>query len=124
MRPLAARPTPSCICWRWPAGSESSWNSTISIGLGHELPLLVDLMPSGKFLMEDFYYAGGVPAVVRALGDLIHRDALTVNGKTMGENTADAPCWNAEVIHSRENPISEHAGHRGVARQSGARAAR
>ena len=64
--------------------------------LGHELPLLVDLMPSGKFLMEDFYYAGGVPAVVRALGDLIHRDALTVNGKTMGENTADAPCWNAK----------------------------
>ena len=49
--------------------------------------------------MEDFYYAGGVPAVVRALGDLIHKDALTVNGKTMGENTADAPCWNAEVIH-------------------------
>ena len=78
--------------------------------LGHELPLLVDLMPSGRFLMEDFYYAGGVPAVVRALGDLIHKDALTVNGKTMGENTANAPCWNAEVIHSRENPIREHAG--------------
>ena len=70
----------------------------------------MNLMPSGKFLMEDFYYAGGVPAVVRALGDLIHRDALTVNGKTMGENTADAPCWNAEVIHSREKPIKEHAG--------------
>ncbi len=78
--------------------------------LGHELPLLVDLMPSGRFLMEDFYYAGGVPAVVRALGDLIHKDALTVNGKTMGENTATAPCWNAEVIHGRENPIREHAG--------------
>ena len=78
--------------------------------LGHALPLLVNLMPSGKFLMEDFYYAGGVPAVVRALGDLIHRDALTVNGKTMGENTADAPCWNAEVIHSREKPIKERAG--------------
>jgi L-arabonate dehydrase len=78
--------------------------------LGHELPLLVDLMPSGHFLMEDFYYAGGIPAVVRALGDLIHRDALTVNGKTMGENTASAPCWNVEVIHSRENPIRERAG--------------
>ncbi len=72
--------------------------------LGHALPLLVNLMPSGKFLMEDFYYAGGVPAVVRALGDLINREALTVNGKTMGENTADAPCWNAEVIHSRRQP--------------------
>jgi len=78
--------------------------------LGHDLPLLVDLMPSGKYLMEDFYYAGGVPAVVRALGDLIHKDTLTVNGKTMGENTADAPCWNADVIHSRENPIRERAG--------------
>jgi L-arabonate dehydrase len=78
--------------------------------LGHELPLLVDLMPSGRFLMEDFYYAGGIPAVVRALGDLIHWNALTVNGKTMGENTASAPCWNAEVIHSRENPIRERAG--------------
>jgi len=78
--------------------------------LGHDLPLLVDLMPSGKYLMEDFYYAGGVPAVVRALGELIHRDVLTVNGKTMGENTADAPCWNADVIHSRENPIRERAG--------------
>src|ERR1700722_10841790 len=78
--------------------------------LGHDLPLLVNLMPSGKFLMEDFYYAGGVPAVVRALGDLINRDALTVNGKTMGENTADAPCWNAEVIRSRKKPIKERAG--------------
>jgi len=78
--------------------------------LGHDLPLLVNLMPSGRFLMEDFYYAGGIPAVVRALGDLIGRDALTVNGKTMRENTAAAPCWNADVIHSRENPIRERAG--------------
>ncbi len=78
--------------------------------VGHHLPLLVDIQPSGKFLMEDFYYAGGVPAVVRELVDVIHRDALTVNGKTMGENTADAPCWNREVIHERARPIREHAG--------------
>jgi len=78
--------------------------------LGHDLPLLVDLMPSGKFLMEDLYYAGGIPAVVRELGDLIHRDAPTVNGKTMGENTADAPCWNREVIREFKSPIREHAG--------------
>ncbi|MEP7353640.1 MAG: IlvD/Edd family dehydratase, partial [Acidobacteriota bacterium] len=78
--------------------------------IGHELPLLVDLMPSGRFLMEDFYYAGGVPAVVRELGDLIHRDAMTVNGKTMGENTADAPCWNREVIRELAKPIRENAG--------------
>jgi dihydroxy-acid dehydratase len=78
--------------------------------LGHELPLLVDLMPSGRHLMEDFYYAGGIPAVVRELGELIHRDAMTVNGKTMGENTAEAPCWNREVIRELANPIREHAG--------------
>jgi dihydroxy-acid dehydratase len=78
--------------------------------VGHDLPLLVNIQPSGKFLMEDFYYAGGVPAVVRELADVIHRDAITVNGKTMGENTADAPCWNREVIHERGNPIRERAG--------------
>jgi L-arabonate dehydrase len=60
--------------------------------------------------MEDLYYAGGIPAVVRELGDLIHRDAPTVNGKTMGENTADAPCWNREVIREFKSPIREHAG--------------
>jgi L-arabonate dehydrase len=78
--------------------------------LGHDLPLLVDLMPSGRFLMEDFYYAGGIPAVVRELDGLIHGDALTVNGKSMRENTSDAPCWNREVIRSRANAIREHAG--------------
>ena len=78
--------------------------------LGHDLPLLVDLMPSGRFLMEDFYYAGGIPAVVRELDGLIHGDALTVNGKSIRENTADAPCWNREVIRTRENAIREHAG--------------
>ncbi len=78
--------------------------------LAHDLPLLVDLMPSGKFLMEDFYYAGGVPAVLRELGNLIHRDALTVNGKTIGENTREAPCWNREVIREFSQPIRERAG--------------
>ena len=78
--------------------------------LGHDLPLLVDLQPSGRFLMEDFFYAGGVPAVVRELGDLLHRDALTVSGKTLGEMTVDAPCWNREVIRTLDAPLKEHAG--------------
>ena len=78
--------------------------------LAHDLPLLVDLQPSGRFLMEDFYYAGGVPAVVRELGDIIHGDALTVSGKTIGEMTADAPCWNREVIRPLAEPVKEHAG--------------
>jgi dihydroxy-acid dehydratase len=60
--------------------------------------------------MEDFYYAGGVPAVVRELGDLIHRDAPTVNGKSIGENTAEAPCWNREVIRTVSEPLLARAG--------------
>jgi L-arabonate dehydrase len=64
------------------------------------MPTLVDLMPSGRFLMEDFYYAGGLPAVIRALvqRNLIHHDALTVNGNTIWENCQAAPNWNPEVI--------------------------
>jgi L-arabonate dehydrase len=80
--------------------------------LGREVPTLVDLMPSGRFLMEDFYYAGGLPAVIRALGEgnLIHRDALTVNGKTIWENCQTAPNWNSEVIRSLEKPLLAHGG--------------
>ncbi len=80
--------------------------------LGHDCPTLVNLMPSGKYLMEDFYYAGGVPAVVRALGerDMLHRDALTVNGKTIWENCREAPNWNEEVIRPWERPLVEHGG--------------
>jgi dihydroxy-acid dehydratase len=75
--------------------------------LGRDVPCLVNLMPSGKYLMEDFYYAGGVPAVIRELGDLIHRDALTVNGQTIWENNAAAPCWNRDVIRPRTEPLSQ-----------------
>src|SRR5271170_922882 len=77
--------------------------------LGREVPTVVDLMPSGRFLMEDFYYAGGLPAVIRLLGErnLIHRDALTVNGKTIWENCQSAPNWNSEVIRPLEKPLVE-----------------
>ena len=80
--------------------------------LGRNVPTLVDLMPSGRFLMEDFYYAGGLPAVIRALDErkLIHRDAKTVNGKTIWENCETAPNWNAEVIRPLEKPLVEHGG--------------
>jgi len=78
--------------------------------LGREVPCLVNLMPSGKYLMEDFYYAGGVPAVIRELGDLIHREAMTVNGRTIGENTAEAPCWNREVIMPFDQPFAKQGG--------------
>jgi dihydroxy-acid dehydratase len=78
--------------------------------LGREVPCLVNLMPSGKYLMEDFYYAGGLPAVISELGDLIRRDALTVNGKTIGENTAGAPCYNRDVIRPLEDPLTKRGG--------------
>src|SRR5713101_7077251 len=80
--------------------------------LGRGVHTLVNLMPNGKHLMEDFYYAGGVPAVLRELGEnnLLHRDALTVNGKTVWENNQDAPCWNRDVIHSLKSPFKKDAG--------------
>jgi len=80
--------------------------------LGSSLPCLVNIQPSGKYLMEDFYYAGGVPRVLRELAEAgaLHRGALTANGKSMGENIADAPCWNPDVIYSFKNPFKASAG--------------
>ena len=78
--------------------------------LGSELPCLVDLQPSGRFLMEDFFYAGGLPAVMREIQHLLHLDAPTVNGKTIGENIAKAPCWNREVIRPLAEPFKPAAG--------------
>jgi L-arabonate dehydrase len=78
--------------------------------LGAEVPCLVDLQPSGRYLMEDFYYAGGLPAVMREIGHLLHRAAPTVNGKTIGENIEAAPCWNREVIRPLAEPFKRAAG--------------
>ena len=80
--------------------------------LGRDVPTLVDLMPSGRFLMEDFYYAGGLPAVLRTLGEhgLLRRDALTVNGRTQWENCRDAPTWNHDVIRAIDRPMVAHGG--------------
>jgi L-arabonate dehydrase len=80
--------------------------------LGRDVPTLVNLMPSGKYLMEDFYYAGGLPALIRTLGEhgLLHKNALTVNGKTIWENCKDAPNWNAEVIRPFDRPLVKSGG--------------
>jgi len=79
---------------------------------GRGVHTLVNIMPSGKYLMEDFYYAGGLPTVLRELGenDLLNKDALTVNGKTIWDNNKDAPCWNRDVIHTFKSPFKPHAG--------------
>ena len=80
--------------------------------LGSGLPCLVDIQPSGKYLMEDFFYAGGLPAVLRELGEagVLHKDALTVNGSSIGKNVADAPCWNRDVIRRFVEPFKAGAG--------------
>jgi dihydroxy-acid dehydratase len=73
--------------------------------LARPVPTLVNLMPSGKYLMEDFCYAGGIPAVMRELGDLLHTDHVGVSGVTIAENVASAECWNREVIKSVAEPL-------------------
>lgn len=78
--------------------------------LGSDMPLLLNLMPSGKYLMEDFYYAGGLPVIIDQLSKIIHSDALTVNGKSIGENCKGAACYNHEVIAPLDKPIKEKAG--------------
>lgn len=78
--------------------------------LGSGMPLLVNLMPSGEYLMEDFYYAGGLPAVMRQLGRLLHVDAPTVNGATLAENTAGAENFDRKVIADFNEPFQQAAG--------------
>jgi L-arabonate dehydrase len=73
--------------------------------LGRDVPTLVNLMPSGRYLMEDFAYAGGLPAVMRELGGLLQRDALTVTGRSIGDNVAGADNWNTEVITTVDAPF-------------------
>jgi dihydroxy-acid dehydratase len=63
------------------------------------------MMPSGRFLMEDFYYAGGLPVVMRELGGLIHAGPVTVTGRAIGEEIAGAECYNREVIRTMDEPF-------------------
>ncbi|NJB72149.1 dihydroxy-acid dehydratase [Saonia flava] len=78
--------------------------------LGSKIPLLVNLMPSGKFLMEDFFDAGGLPVVIKQMKEHLHNEAITVNGKPIGENNQRAECYNPEVIASIDQPFLEEAG--------------
>jgi dihydroxy-acid dehydratase len=78
--------------------------------LGSDIPLLVNLMPSGTYLMEDFFYAGGLPVVLKELKDYLHKDIITVNGKNLHENNADAECYNRDVIAGINKPLKPKAG--------------
>ncbi len=78
--------------------------------LGRDMPCLVDLMPSGKYLMEDFYYAGGLPVVIREIGKYLHKGALTVNGRTLWENSKDAVNYNPKVVTPIGKPFKPLGG--------------
>jgi len=80
--------------------------------LGRNVPTVVDLMPSGRFLMEDFAYAGGLQPVMRQLGErgLLHRDAMTVNGRTIWDNASTTEVYNAEVIRPFDAPLTAGGG--------------
>jgi dihydroxy-acid dehydratase len=78
--------------------------------LSRRTPFLANIRPSGQFLMEDFYYAGGLRALMARIQDLLHAGALTVNGRTLGENIDGAQTWSDAVIAPREKPIGPEGG--------------
>ena len=78
--------------------------------IARQVPVLANIRPSGAFLMEDFYYAGGLRALMAEMKDLLHLDCLTVNGKTLGENLEGARIVNREVIRGREAPLADTGG--------------
>ena len=78
--------------------------------LASELPCLVNLQPSGKFLMEDFCYAGGLPVVMKEIAQHLNLEAITANGQTIGQNIADAQNYNTEVIKPLDAPFKDKAG--------------
>ncbi|MDD9317272.1 IlvD/Edd family dehydratase [Acinetobacter lactucae] len=81
--------------------------------VGRGMPTIVDLQPSGRFLMEEFYYSGGLPAVIRRMGEanlLPHPQALTVNGQGIWDNCQQSPIYNDEVIRKIDNPIRQDGG--------------
>ena len=78
--------------------------------LSRKTPLLANIRPSGKYLMEDFYYAGGLPALLRALSPHLDLGCATVTGQTLGEAIAGAEIYNADVIRGLDNPVLDHGG--------------
>jgi len=80
--------------------------------LSRTTPFLLNVRPSGKYLMEDFFYAGGLPVVLKALLPLLHRDAPSVNGRTLEDNVREATCWNDDVIRPLELPLAAEGGWR------------
>jgi len=78
--------------------------------IGSKIPLLLNLMPSGKYLMEDYYYAGGLPVVIKELEKILHKNTRSVNGASIVENSKNAECYNREVIATFDAPVKQEAG--------------
>jgi dihydroxy-acid dehydratase len=89
--------------------------------IGQKTPYLVNMRPSGKYLMEDFYYAGGLSAMLEGMRKLLDIDELTCTGKTLGENIAGSKIYIDDVIRTPENPMQPEGGLIVLARQSRAR---
>ena len=104
MRPTISMPLPGISAW--------SWMSRTGKSMGYDVPLLVNLQPAGEYLGEDYHRAGGVPAVVAELiaAGKIHEDAMTANGKTIGENCKDKFSWDRDVIKEYAKPLKTKAG--------------
>lgn len=78
--------------------------------ISRRTPCIANIKPSGEYLMEDLFEAGGIGAVMGRILPLLHQDAITVNGKTIAENVANVKCWNNDVIREVENPLSTEGG--------------
>ena len=78
--------------------------------IGSNIPLLVNLKPAGEYLMEDFFYAGGLPVVIKELKKYLHNDVITVNGRNIGQNNCTPVCYNQDVITAIDQPLQENSG--------------
>jgi dihydroxy-acid dehydratase len=78
--------------------------------ISRRTPYIANIKPSGEFLMEDFFYAGGIPVVIKEILHLLHKDAITVTGKSLAENVANAECYRPEVIRRASSPLHPEGG--------------
>lgn len=105
----AAPPTPLCISWQSPGGlarsSLDDWDR-----LGRDIPTILNLMPSGRYLMEDFHYAGGLPAVMKEIAALLELSALTVTGQSVGANIESVENYNDDVILPLDRALTSSGG--------------
>ena len=117
----AAAPTPSYTCPPSPAACGIDLPLSRFDEISRRTPLIANMRPTGAYQMEDLFYAGGIPAVLKQLLPLLHGAALTVTGHTMAENVTDAEVMNPEIIRTLDDPAANRRRPEHPARQPGAR---